>query len=165
MKKLVYLLCFISLNITCLKAQINIYTSEIESTTIETSNGTKTNLADVFDSLQGNNYVIMIWNSNDSNCIQKIDKVKELQKKNPSIKFLYISTDENRNEWLKAIKKYELKDLQIILTKPINNSLIQELNINLLPRFIVINKLNNMVLNQDFEVNFEEISNTIKELQ
>lgn len=111
---------------------------------LSNSNGEKTNLKKVINSLKGKYILIDNWATWCGPCIQEISNAKEIYKsgvlKKDSIEVLYLSQDESSIKWERFAKrnKSTLKSSYLFVRFP--NAFSQYFNISGIPRYILLSK-------------------------
>ncbi len=98
-------------------------------------------------SFRGKVVYIDLWATWCKPCIESIPAFLELQKAfyQKPIEFISISLDQDRNEWLKAIKKHKLSGYQLISDKAWDSDIIKDYHIENIPRYILIDKNGNIL--------------------
>jgi hypothetical protein len=164
-KQLLMIFFFISTSF-CLNGQNTLFSDEALASRIILSDlKNETNLLDFMDSAKEYILIMYFWDSQNYQSVKILPKIKELQNKNPNIKFLFVSSDENKTEWLDYIGNDDNKSLNVILTDSKKSSIIQELRIIDLPRLIIIDKSKEIILNQEDEFDFEVINDFLRKIQ
>ena len=104
----------------------------------ENYNGGTTSLSD----FKGEYVFIDVWATWCSSCLRELPHLKELEEEyhGKNIKFISISVDKSNryDAWRAMIKKKEMGGIQLIADNNKNSQFIQEYNISLFPRFIVV---------------------------
>lgn len=109
--------------------------------------GTATTLQEVIAAHAGKKIVVEVWASWCRDCLVSFPRIKQLQKKYPDVQFLFLSVDENRNAWKKAIQKHKVKGLHYNLPKGMNaGNLVDFLDARWIPRYMVIGKQGEILL-------------------
>ncbi len=148
-----------------LQAQESFFSDKTLATEIITSNGIETNLDDVFGSLEFNNVFILIYDSNKTDFIENLPKIKDLQISNPDFKYVYIATNSEKENWQSLVKSFELNGMNIILKKPVDFSINDELEIDINSKIIVLNKKKEIVFRRNIQTSFTEIDSFLKGLK
>lgn len=93
-------------------------------------------------SMHGKVIYLDLWASWCVPCIQEFPKSKKLQEtyaQNNDVIFVYISLDNNKKKWTKAVKKYQLTGYQLHLNG-FKHELPRYFSVNGIPRYILIGK-------------------------
>lgn len=147
------------------QAQKTKFSNKTLLTEIITSNGVETNLDDVFESLDFGNMFILVYNSNKIDFTENLPKIIELQKSNPNFKYLYIATDTDKENWQSLVKSLGLIGMNVILRKPVDFSINEELEIDVNCKIIILNKKNEIAFKKDLQTSFTEIDSFMKGLK
>jgi thiol-disulfide isomerase/thioredoxin len=119
--------------------------SEVLRGSLSKPDGTVISFEDLLKIHKGKPIYIDFWASWCGPCIAEIEPLKEMEKafKN-KVDFISISIDEEKNKWLKAIRKYSLNTgNQWLMAK--DSPLAKYLAIQSIPRFILIDKYGQVV--------------------
>ena len=68
-------------------------------------NGKTISISKILEQNKGKIVVLDLWASWCRDCIQSMPKAKELEDKNPNVKFIFLSLDRNEEAWKKGIRK------------------------------------------------------------
>lgn len=138
-----------------------------EETLIKDIKGKETTVKDILKKYKGKAVYLNFWASWCAPCRLEIPKSLTASKKYKNVKFIYISTDENDEQWKKANNKilsdhgesYRLIDEN-------SSKFIQEINLSLIPRRIIFNEQGE-IADKDApganEVHFESVLNQYSE--
>lgn len=87
--------------------------------------------------------VVDIWASWCGPCLTSFPAMRTLKEKyraNKAVKFIWISVDQDKNKWDKAIKKLKLDpENSLWVPEGINSAFANDLAINSIPRYIILN--------------------------
>ncbi|HWR94756.1 MAG TPA: TlpA disulfide reductase family protein [Flavobacterium sp.] len=114
---------------------------------------------------KGKNLVIEVWGSWCSDCIKAMPDVKELQANNPEVSFVFISMDKTAEKWKAGIEKYQLKGDHYMANDQMKGEFGKAIELDWIPRYIVINKKGQIEIYRAVETDFEKINTTLKKLQ
>lgn len=119
--------------------------SEVLRGSLSKPDGTVISFEDLLKIHKGKPIYIDFWASWCGPCIAEIEPLKEMEKAfNSKVDFISISIDEEKNKWLKAIRKYSLNTSnQWLMAK--DSPLAKYLAIQSIPRFILIDKYGQVV--------------------
>lgn len=111
-----------------------------EDTLLKDSEGNKFTLQELVAKYKGNTVYIDFWASWCAPCRLEMPKSMIASKKYTKIKFIYISTDKNENQWMRANSKIlqNYADTYLLLNED-SAKFIKEINLGTIPRHIIIN--------------------------
>lgn len=101
---------------------------------------------DVLKHLKGKKTVIDFWASWCRDCINGFEELNELKQQFPDINYVYISLDKKTDAWKWGITKYQLHGLHFYLKEGKNGGLGDFFNISYIPRYVVLDENNNILL-------------------
>ena len=91
-------------------------------------------------------------------------KVKELQAAHPEVAYVFISMDKAADKWKAGIEKHEIKGDHYWAVEGMKGAFGKSINLDWIPRYIVIDKKGKVVLYRAIETDFEKIESTLKNL-
>lgn len=108
-------------------------------------NGKQTTLKELLERYKGSYVYVDFWASWCAPCRLEMPKTLEASKKYNNIKFLFISTDENQEQWKKAHQKILVgyEDSFLLLNQS-SSDFIKEIKLEAIPRHILFDKNGNM---------------------
>lgn len=128
-------------------------------------NGEQIPFETILKKYKGKTLVIEVWGSWCSDCIKAMPNVKELQANNPEVSFVFISMDKSVEKWKAGIEKYDLKGDQFMANDQMQGKFGKAIDLDWIPRYIVIDKNGKIAIYRAVETDFEKINTTLKELQ
>ena len=97
------------------------------------------------DHFKGKYIYIDLWASWCLPCIKQIPHLKNLEKKyGEKVNFVSIAWNDNKDKWIKALKKFELSGHQLYAPDK-KDDFFQFYDVNSLPRFILLDKNGNII--------------------
>ncbi len=165
MKKTLFLLLTISLIISsCTQKNFSAETMKMSLTTTENK---EILFADILNKYKGKTIVLEVWASWCSDCVKAMPKVKALQTNNPDVVYLFVSMDKKYEKWLEGIEKHEIKgehfwanDLEMMKGK-----FGKSIDLDWIPRYMIIDKNQEIVTYRAIETDFDKINATLKTLK
>ncbi|POS02830.1 TlpA family protein disulfide reductase [Flavobacterium croceum] len=115
---------------------------------------------------KGKKIVIEVWASWCGDCVGAMPKVKTLQANNPDAVFVFISMDKTFDKWKAGIEKHELvgEHYWVNDEKGMKGSFGKNIDLDWIPRYIVVDKSGKVVLYRAIETEFDKIDKTLKSL-
>jgi hypothetical protein len=92
-------------------------------------------------------------------------KIKELQQNNSDVVYVFFSCDKTFDKWKEGIEKHELKGEHYLVKDGMKGSFGKSLDLDWIPRYIVINKKSKISLYRAIETDFELIQKTLNDLK
>lgn len=141
-----------------IQAQTAEFSKKALSEKLENINGKKVKFNDILKKHKGKTTVVEVWASWCGDCVKAMPKVKDLQAKHPETDFVFVSMDKTPEKWKAGIEKHELKGDHFLTTEGMKGAWGQALNIDWIPRYIVVDKKGKILLYRAIETDFEQIN-------
>jgi thiol-disulfide isomerase/thioredoxin len=164
MKKLALLITAI-ITFSCSNAQKTDFTKKALSETLLTTAGKQTSFQDILKIHKGKTTVIEVWASWCGDCVKAMPKIKELQEQNKNVSFVFLSMDKTADKWKEGILKHELKGDHYMANDGMKGVFGQAIDLDWIPRYIIIDKTGKIVLYRAIETDFDQINATLKQVQ
>jgi thiol-disulfide isomerase/thioredoxin len=162
MKKTIAL--FVALaSFSCSKAQKKEFSKETLAENIISMDGSEVSFQSVVDKYKGKTVVLEFWASWCSDCVKAMPKIKELQKNNPDVVYVFFSCDKTFDKWKEGIEKHELKGDHYLVKDGMKGSFGKSIDLDWIPRYIVVNKKSKISLYRAIESDFELIQKMLNE--
>ena len=164
MRKLIYLFAIIMTTISCSNAQQNHFSEESLKETLINSEGKEVTFKDVLEKHKGKTLLIEVWASWCSDCVKAMPKVKEIQKNNPDVDYVFISMDKSMESWKSGINRHELvgDHYWVKDEKGMKGSFGKSIDLNWIPRYIIVRGESEVTLYNATEKDFDTISKLLK---
>jgi thiol-disulfide isomerase/thioredoxin len=120
---------------------------------------------DILKKYKGKTIVVDVWASWCSDCVGGMPKVKALQNENPDLVYLFLSMDKSYDKWKIGIEKYDVKGEHYWITDGMKGVFGKSIDLDWIPRYMIIDKKGKIALYKAIEANDEKISVTIKNLK
>jgi thiol-disulfide isomerase/thioredoxin len=163
MKNILILLVAI-VSFSCTNAQKTAFSKEALSETLLATDGNQVAFQDILKKYKGKTLVIEVWASWCGDCVKAMPKIKELQTNNPDVAYLFISMDKSAEKWKNGIEKHDLKGNHFMANDQMKGVFGKAIDLDWIPRYIIINKTGKIVLYRAIETDFEKINSTLKDL-
>jgi thiol-disulfide isomerase/thioredoxin len=163
MKNILVLLVAI-VSFSCSHAQKTTFSKEALSETLLAKDGNQVAFQDILKNYNGKTLVIEVWASWCGDCVKAMPKIKELQANNPDVSYLFLSMDKTVENWKIGIAKHELKGDHFMANDQMKGVFGKAIDLDWIPRYIIIDKTGKIVLYRAIETDFEKINSTLKEL-
>lgn len=146
-------------------AQKTSFSETALSETLMTTNGGQIAFKEILKNHKGKTTVIEVWASWCGDCVKAMPKVKELQANHPEVAFTFISMDKTADKWLAGIEKHELKGDHYMANDQMKGVFGQAIDLDWIPRYIIIDKKGKIVLYRAIEKDFDLINETLNKLK
>ena len=165
MKQLVLVvIAFISFS--CSQAQKTAFSKEALSEKLLATDGSQVTFKNILKKYKGKTLVIEAWASWCGDCVKAMPKLKELQANNPNVSYLFISADKTADKWKAGIEKHELnKGDHYMMNDGMKGLFGKAIDLDWIPRYIVVDKTGKIVLYRAIETDFEKINSTLQSLK
>ncbi|UWY26668.1 TlpA disulfide reductase family protein [Flavobacterium sp. TR2] len=150
---------------SCSQAQKTSFSKEALSEKLLAVDGSQVAFKDILQKYKGKNLVIEVWASWCGDCVKAMPKLKALQAANPNVSYLFISADKTADKWIAGIEKHELKGEHFMLIDGMKGAFGKAIDLDWIPRYIVIDRFGKIVLYRAIETDFDKINETVKETQ
>ena len=164
MKNIVLLLAVVMSSISC-NSQDKQFSKDALAGKITTIDGKEVTLESVINDNKGKKIVIEFWASWCGDCVKAMPKVKELQEKNPDVVYVFISLDKSMEKFLAGVEKHELKGQNFWVNDKdgMKGSFGKSVDLDWIPRYIVINKESKVTLYRAIETDFDKINKALNQ--
>ena len=109
--------------------------------------------------------VIEIWASWCGDCVKAMPKVKAMQANHPNVDYVFVSMDKAFDKWQAGIEKHELKGDHYWATDGMKGSFGKSINLDWIPRYIILDKKGKIVIYRAIETDFVKINEQLKKLE
>ena len=150
---------------SCTQAQKTEFAKKALSETLLTTDGSQIKFEEILKNQKGKTTVIEVWASWCGDCVKAMPKLKELQANNPTVSYVFLSMDKTANKWKEGIEKHELNGLHYMANDGMKGAFGKAIDLEWIPRYIIIDKTGKIVLYRAIETDFEQINSTLKQLQ
>ncbi len=165
MKKiLVYFTILISTT-SCMNAQKSGFSKDALNENLLSLEEIQIPFKDILKKHEGKVVVIECWASWCSDCVKAMPKLKELQNNNPNVDYIFISMDKTADKWKAGIEKHELKGDHYLANDGMKGAFGTAINLDWIPRYIIVDKTGKIVLYRAIETDFETINSTLNSLK
>ena len=164
MKKILASIGILIATFSCINAQ-STFSKEALNEKLLTINDSQLSFQEILEKHQGKTIVIECWASWCGDCIKAMPKMKELQANNPEVDYVFISMDKTAEKWKAGIEKHELKGDHYMVNDGMKGTFGTAINLDWIPRYIIVDKQGKVVLYRAIETDFEKINSTLKSLK
>lgn len=165
MKKVLSLLLLSCFFVSCGNAQRKNFKEEAFPLKLKAENNTDIAFQDILNKAKGKVTVIEFWASWCSDCVKAMPDLKRMQAAHPNVNFVFISFDKSLEKWIAGIERHELKGAQYWSPEGMKGAFGQALDIDWIPRYIILDKDGKIITYRAIEKDFEAMNNTLTKLK
>jgi thiol-disulfide isomerase/thioredoxin len=167
MKKIIVIVAIIMTSISCGNAQKKEFSKEALKGKLTDPESKEVTFKEILKKHKGKTVVIEFWASWCSDCVKAMTKVKEMQASNPNVVYIFISLDKTFDKWKAGIEKHELAGEHYWVNdeKGMKGTFGKSVDLDWIPRYMIINKKGQIELYRAIETDFEKINATLKTLE
>ena len=167
MKKVIVILTIIMTSISCGNAQKKEFSKDALKGKLTDTESKEITFKEILKKHKGKTIVIEFWASWCSDCVKAMPKVKEMQASNPNVVYIFISLDKTFDKWKAGIEKHELAGEHYWVNdeKGMKGTFGKSVDLDWIPRYMIINKKGQIELYRAIETDFEKINATLKTLE
>lgn len=134
---------------------------------LTTLDSTEVTFEKILKKHKGKVTVIEAWASWCGDCVKAMPKLKEVQANHPNADYVFISMDKAFDKWKTGIAKHELKGDHYWVNDPklMKGDFGKSIDLDWIPRYIIIDKKGKIVTYRAIETDFEQINATLKTLE
>lgn len=163
MKKIIVLLLVLA-NVSCQSQKKEFTPAALENRLIA-FDGEQIAFKDIISQHSGKTIVLDIWASWCSDCVKAMPKFKALQNNHPEVSYVFVSMDKTDEKWKAGIEKHQLKGDHYWATDGMKGKFGQSIDLDWIPRYIIIDKSGKVALYRAVETDFEKMDATLKTLK
>lgn len=164
MKK-IFAILLASIGFSCSNAQKTAFSESALNEKLLSANGGEITFKEIVKSHTGKIVVIEFWASWCGDCIKAMPKIKEIQEQNPEVDYVFISFDKTPEKWKDGVEKHELKGFHFMALDGMKGKFGSAVDLDWIPRYIVVDKSGKIVIYRAIETDFEEITKTLQLLK
>ena len=164
MKKILLILSIVMTTISCTNAQEKQFSEEALNGTLINLDGKEISFREVLEKHKGKTVLVEVWASWCSDCVKAMPKLKEIQKENPDVAYVFISMDKSFEKWNEGIKKHEIvgEHYWVNDEKGMKGSFGQSIDLDWIPRYIIVRGEMEVTLYRAIEKDFDKINQALK---
>ncbi len=164
MKNLFVIFSIVLATISCSNAQEKQFSKKALKGTLTSLDGKQILFKKVLEKYKGKTVLIEVWASWCSDCVKAMPKVKEIQKENPDVVYVFISMDKTMEKWQEGIKKHEIEGEHYWVNdeKGMKGNFGQAIDLDWIPRYIIVKNKVEVTLYRAIEKDFEKINKELK---
>lgn len=110
------------------------------SSVFYTSDNSKIDFKSILSKHKGNIVLIDVWASSCGDCVAGFPALKEFQRVNKEVVYLFLSIDSNFASWKRGIERYDLQGEHFFMEAGLLSEFGKFLNSNSIPRYLLIDE-------------------------
>ena len=162
MKKLLLCLLVMITSVTLMNAQKTEFSKKALNAKLENTDGKKIKFQNILKEHKGKTTVVEVWASWCGDCVKAMPKMKELQANNPDVDYVFVSMDKTPEKWKAGIEKHQIKGDHYLGLDGMKGVWGTAIDLDWIPRYIVIDKKGKIILYRAIETDFEQINDLLK---
>ena len=162
--KYLSLLILAIMTISC-QSQSKQFSEKALKTTLLSLDDKQIEFKEILKKHEGNTVLIEVWASWCGDCVKNMPNLKKLQENHPNVDYLFLSMDKTADKWKNGIEKHELKGDHFMANDGMKGVFGSAMNIDWIPRYIILNKSGEIVLLRAIETDFDKVNETLKSLE
>ena len=143
----------------------NNFSDKALSTTLLSLDGNQISFQKILKKHEGKTVLIEVWAAWCGDCVKNMPNLKKLQANHPNVDYLFLSMDKTADKWKEGIKKHELAGDHFMANDGMKGIFGTAMDIDWIPRYIIINKKGEIVLLRAIETDFDKVDEKLKELE
>jgi thiol-disulfide isomerase/thioredoxin len=165
MKKIALLFGIVLTTISCSKTEEKQFSETALQEKVTNLEGQEVTFESILEENKGKTVLIEVWASWCGDCVKAMPKLKELQANNPDVAYVFISADKAMDKWKEGIAKHELAGSHYWIDDKdgMKGSFGKSIDLDWIPRYIVVDKTGKVVIYRAIETDFEKINNALKQ--
>ena len=120
---------------------------------------------DILNKHKGKTIVIEVWASWCGDCVKSMPKLKTLQANHPEVDYVFISMDKTADKWKAGVAKHKIQGDHYMAKDQMKGIFGQAIDLDWIPRYIIINKDGKILLYRAIEKDFATIDETLNNLK
>ncbi|RAR70780.1 TlpA family protein disulfide reductase [Flavobacterium aciduliphilum] len=167
MKKAALFLILSVCTISCTDAQTKAFSKKTNAEKLVDLNGTEIPFKTILEKYKGKTILMEVWASWCGDCVGAMPKIKELQATHPEVVYVFVSMDKSFDKWKAGIEKHQLKGEHYWVQdeKGMKGSFGKSIDLDWIPRYIIINAKGEIELYRAIETEFDKINATLNTLK
>jgi thiol-disulfide isomerase/thioredoxin len=158
----ILIIAFLFIGVGCKKEILREFPKEALEDTMQTIDGKSVKFEEILAKHKGKTIFIDIWASWCGDCLKGIPGVKEIQKNNPQLTYLFLSLDKKEKNWKAGIEKHTLIGEHYFLKDGFKSPFCKAIDVDWIPRYMIINPDGSIKLYEAVKTNDKALQAAIK---
>lgn len=155
------IICLVFLSMACQPQDIHFPDKALQDVFLSFENE-EIVFSEILKKYEGKTVFIDVWASWCKDCIEGMPKLKELQKENNDVVFLFLSLDRDLRSWKAGIDSYNLQGEHYYVLSGWKGDFGSAIRLNWIPRYMIVNPLGEISLYKAVELDDSDIETVLK---
>jgi thiol-disulfide isomerase/thioredoxin len=138
------------------------FSTEALNDTFVTIDDKEVTFKQILEIYKGENIFVDVWASWCSDCLKSLPQIKELQKENPDMVFLFLSVDKKIENWKNGITKYKIYGEHYFVKSGWDGDFGDFIDLDWTPRYMIIDKEQNIKLFEAVKTNDKKLKEALQ---
>jgi thiol-disulfide isomerase/thioredoxin len=165
MKKIITLVASLFMLTSCQSQETTTFSNESLTTILKDQQNADVSFDKILEKYKGKTILVDVWASWCSDCIKSLPEVNAIKTEFPEVVALNLSVDKSYDKWMAGIEKFEVTGEHYLITDGMKGVFGKSIDLNWIPRFMVIDKTGKIVLYKAIEKDFDKIREALKNNQ
>ena len=166
MKKIIVVATMLISTLGCAQKEETSFKSESLEYVLKTTEDKPIAFQEILKKHEGKTIFIEVWASWCSDCIKALPEVKKLNETyGKEVVFVNLSCDKTYEKWLEGINKYQVEGDNYLIPDGMKGNFGKSLNVDWIPRFLIVDKTGNIVLYRAIEKDFDTIREVLNKVK
>ncbi|WP_298515866.1 TlpA disulfide reductase family protein [uncultured Kordia sp.] len=162
MKAIIQMLILAVVLVSCQKEILKEFPPEALQETMLSIDGETNTFENILAKYKGKTIFVDIWASWCRDCLVGIPGIKEIQKNNPQLTYLFISLDRKVQQWKAGVKKHALVGEHYFLKSGMKGTFAKAIAVDWIPRYMIINPDGSIKLYEAIKTTDEALLKALK---
>ena len=161
MKKIVLIVMIISLAGCCFETPTKFTEASLTEEFI-TLTDEEISMGEILSKYKGKKVLIDVWASWCKDCIVRLPKLKEFQRENPDVVYLFLSLDKSTRSWKNAIDRLGIEGAHFFMQAGKKGKFGKFLDLWWIPRYVVLDENGKITLYKATKITDKNIVTALK---
>lgn len=166
MKKIIVVATLLISTLGCAQKEETSFKKESLEYVLKTTEDKSITFQEILKKHEGKTIFIELWASWCSDCVKAMPEVKKLnQTYGNEVVFVNLSFDKTVEKWIEGIDKYQVEGDNYFIGDNMKGNFGKSLNVNWIPRYLIVDKTGKIVLYRAIEKDFDTITEVLNKVK